>query len=1361
MFKKRGFAGWKGLVVLTVVTFLMTVLMADVLRVKTTQASILNLPEPTKLLPLSNYYSFPVLKGLKLDKYNPLNISFIVDKADEEKLDKETSARLIKYFLAALTVPEEELWVNLSPYEEERISGDVLAQTDMGKDLLGQDYVLKQLVSSVTYPKSETGADFWQETYDRVIEIAGTTNIPINTFNKIWIVPGDIEVIEYENNAVLTQADLKAMMEEDYLAMNTNAKEIKKEIVGGDYDIEQVNKVSSAVMRELILPKIEEDVNSGKNFALLRQVYHSLVLGMWFKNKFKESFFAHYIDSAKLEGINYSDKNIKDKIFDLYVKAFQKGVYDYTTKAYDRPSRQNLRRRYFSGGVEMLNVSSAVEVSKKVVSAPEDFFEQVAVELDTENIEELDVYLNPENISDEERLKLSAQVSEWEEEARLTGKVASVGVLTDIDAAGQKFIALIERGVSIASTEAQEALAEFNLHVGKAQHLEQLVIGSSERLVRELGDDFAFASEFSVEPVNAAMHEALKNLDKGIVKEVPKYSESDLIHDITSKFHDIVGENIEKQRAGIDSIDAIDMGIGMKIMYHWDALGKTYYDGQENITDQQIKAKNDELQKEIIDDVFVTLNLEATAQNIDVVAYEIFRIVREELFPIALGDDIANRIDDYFSLVETPLTILRDMTREDLNFDLIPETVSFADFDKSTKEQKLTLIKTNQEEAFAEMFETGDIVLKEGRDSQGNFNTKYYELSDVEIVQSQINMKEVDVYSRVNQALRSEPILQNLNSSDYVTSVIGDQVHVKVLATNDQMTYPLGRLMQKSQAVIFTANDIEDRLDEMFPSARLEPELAESYEKLKDGTAILLAKITTAAEIFENPSNEEAQELYEHLNIEMQRYQQDVSRFDRLVDQETLDMKIRISLKSFVNYAKSVLTKGADFVNNFFVAYENFFDRSDAWILERDRRLKEFLKSVLVKSKNKIFANSQLKAETVGYTTDAHGSQSFIDMTKDLLKKSKYVVNMGDIFDRGTSNKKVFEFVKKQTEAGKLVNILGNHDMMFIETMLSDDTDRIDHSSLNWLMNGGINVLEEYNVPDTELALLKEQIVMFRKAFSSEQTQTIFDEISRVVDEYVRPNIELKEVAEWLLENSKLYHIDDHGMFSSHAGLPLQANKDGELSVDLEYKKVTGLDALDLMQEDMANGNINPELISKLTDGQKGLLWNRGWMDKAKKYGPDAVLAAINKSDSIAHEVKQMSFGHTNQKDGSLFDLEGKIIGLDRAHYKEIGAGLVNNSKGTSIYNYSEGDLVERERDSFFQRMKKLENRRDVSVTQYSKTDAVGGIDLQGMDIGSSAGSSIFAFAPFDLTRFNGFSFSILAHKSFQSNDDLREFFLG
>lgn len=178
-----------------------------------------DLPAPYSFVELSKDVSYPVLRGIRIDPDNAFKLEFIIDTKDSQKIDKKQASLLVEYFLAALTIPEDDLWVNLSPYEEDQIAPTSLAITQLGKDLLGQDYLLKQLTSSLIYPDSELGSLYWKQVYDQVQKAFGTTNIPISTFNKIWIVPDYAQVLEDDNIAVIKEAKLKALHEADYTAM--------------------------------------------------------------------------------------------------------------------------------------------------------------------------------------------------------------------------------------------------------------------------------------------------------------------------------------------------------------------------------------------------------------------------------------------------------------------------------------------------------------------------------------------------------------------------------------------------------------------------------------------------------------------------------------------------------------------------------------------------------------------------------------------------------------------------------------------------------------------------------------------------------------------------------------------------------------------------------------------------------------------------------------------------------------------------------------------------------------------------------------------------------------------------------------
>lgn len=109
-----------------------------------------SLPDPGAMVKTSSPYTPTIMLGMTLYENNPLKFDFIVDVGDDQlegtDLQNE-SQKLVNYFMATLTVPENEMWVNLSPYEKDRIVADGLGDTELGRDLLAQDYLLKQITA--------------------------------------------------------------------------------------------------------------------------------------------------------------------------------------------------------------------------------------------------------------------------------------------------------------------------------------------------------------------------------------------------------------------------------------------------------------------------------------------------------------------------------------------------------------------------------------------------------------------------------------------------------------------------------------------------------------------------------------------------------------------------------------------------------------------------------------------------------------------------------------------------------------------------------------------------------------------------------------------------------------------------------------------------------------------------------------------------------------------------------------------------------------------------------------------------------------------------------------------------------------
>ncbi len=303
------------------------------------------LPAPHNyFLDLSIPYSTPVLRGMRVYPDKPFEFDFVVDSGDRRNMTPKDTALLIKYFLTSLTIPEEDLWVNLSPYESGRIIPNELSLTDVGNNLLNQDKLLKQLASSLTYPESKLGKKFWDLVYKKAYQKFGTTDLPVNTYNKVWIVPDQAIVYDMGNIAMIGHTHLKVMLEADYLAM-------KKHLTAGDRKSSAGQEISASITKEIILPELEKEINEGKNFAPVRQIFHSIILADWFKRALRRNILSEvYVNKKKISGVDGIDKDAKEKIYKQYLRIYKVGAYNYIREDVDPISQQVVPRKYFSGG---------------------------------------------------------------------------------------------------------------------------------------------------------------------------------------------------------------------------------------------------------------------------------------------------------------------------------------------------------------------------------------------------------------------------------------------------------------------------------------------------------------------------------------------------------------------------------------------------------------------------------------------------------------------------------------------------------------------------------------------------------------------------------------------------------------------------------------------------------------------------------------------------------------------------------------------------------------------------------------------------------------------------------------------------
>jgi len=310
------------------------------------------LPAPGAQVDITEPYEPFLLKGLSLYPDNPLLLDFIFSKGDaslDEKSIRKKSLKLIKYFLACLTLPEEDFWVNLSPLEVDRVMVPELAQTDMGKDLLAQDYLLKQLAATLTSPEKPEGQNFWNRLYENTDKQVGSGDIISENAHKIWIAADKAYLNEYGLQAIVADASLKVMIAEE---MTDLPQGLQRSVPTSAKKSQPVRERGMAVMKETILPIIDKEVNHGQHFVSLRQMYYAMVLATWYKRKLKESILNQvYISKKRIGGIELADKDLAEKVYQQYLESVRVGVFNFIREEMDVGNQKIIARRYFSGGV--------------------------------------------------------------------------------------------------------------------------------------------------------------------------------------------------------------------------------------------------------------------------------------------------------------------------------------------------------------------------------------------------------------------------------------------------------------------------------------------------------------------------------------------------------------------------------------------------------------------------------------------------------------------------------------------------------------------------------------------------------------------------------------------------------------------------------------------------------------------------------------------------------------------------------------------------------------------------------------------------------------------------------------------------
>lgn len=247
--------------------------------------------------------------------------SKIIFYTDGEMTDKEKRL-MAESFLAAVVIPEKDLWVNLRIEQPKRIAPYSLGITELGRTMLEQDYILKKTVATVVYPMSESGERFW----DRMSFYGKGAKFDMRT----WIFPKRAVIADNGRGMYIKEAELDVRQERLF-----------SNVAGFEEAAE-----------EIILPEVKKYVQYSQEFILTRQIYRAVICAIWFKNKFPSSIYAYCINTNKTGSFEIPDKDMKYRVFERY-------AYIHKNDCWRMPNGEHW------GGVDFKGPANWVEVEKR------------------------------------------------------------------------------------------------------------------------------------------------------------------------------------------------------------------------------------------------------------------------------------------------------------------------------------------------------------------------------------------------------------------------------------------------------------------------------------------------------------------------------------------------------------------------------------------------------------------------------------------------------------------------------------------------------------------------------------------------------------------------------------------------------------------------------------------------------------------------------------------------------------------------------------------------------------------------------------------------------------------------------------
>lgn len=306
-----------------------------------------------------------------------------------------SEAASLVYFLTGLSLSDDTFWVNLHPEEPERIATSSMCSTMIGRIMLEADLQMKKDFCRYENPcESEIGDTYWallEEKREELViecmkeypEIQSVDNVFFGAATRYWIVPGTISAYGDEHEIYIEEAilDIYSDPVSEYSTYDIRfqptslSSECEESL---DEAAKEYGQYAMEVEKNLVLPLVVDEVNTGHQYVELRQVYLSLALAQWYKPHCDMCLFSKFIDTAQADCLKAWKGRECSEIWREYSNSFGDGGY-YCEKTEERGTDE-VRKIYRGGGVNFAKIGDYIETIGPVLPPTKQILDEITVE---------------------------------------------------------------------------------------------------------------------------------------------------------------------------------------------------------------------------------------------------------------------------------------------------------------------------------------------------------------------------------------------------------------------------------------------------------------------------------------------------------------------------------------------------------------------------------------------------------------------------------------------------------------------------------------------------------------------------------------------------------------------------------------------------------------------------------------------------------------------------------------------------------------------------------------------------------------------------------------------------------------------